>query len=46
VVGLLIGLEDEFEITSNREAGHGRYDIMLKPRHERGPGLIFEIKQV
>ena len=26
-----MGLRDQFEITSNRESGFGRYDIVLKP---------------
>ena len=29
VLGLMVGLQDRFEITSNRESGFGRYDIML-----------------
>ena len=31
VLGLMVGLQDQFEITSNRESGFGRYDIVLKP---------------
>lgn len=37
VLGLMVGLQDQFEITSNRERGkyelcpYGRYDIVLKP---------------
>jgi len=31
VLGLMVTLNDRFEITSNRESGFGRYDIMLEP---------------
>jgi hypothetical protein len=45
VLGLLLMLEDDFEVTSNRESGSGRYDIMLAPRRSGQPGFIIEIKQ-
>ncbi len=32
VLGLLVELDDRYVITSNRESGYGRYDIMLEPR--------------
>lgn len=32
VLGLMVELADEYAITSNRESGFGRYDIMLEPR--------------
>lgn len=31
VLGLLVELSGRFEISSNRESGFGRYDVMLKP---------------
>jgi len=35
-----------FVITSNRESGYGRFDIMLKPRpeHRNFPAVIIEVK--
>lgn len=30
-MGLLVELKDRFVLTSNRESGLGRYDIMLEP---------------
>ena len=33
-----------YEITSNREAGDGRFDICLKPRASRLPGILIELK--
>ena len=32
VLGLLVELADKYVITSNRESGFGRYDVMLEPR--------------
>ncbi len=47
VLGLMVELSDRYVITSNRESGFGRYDIMLEPR-ETGPGandaIIIEFK--
>ncbi len=32
VLGLMVELADRYVITSNRESGFGRYDVMLEPR--------------
>ncbi|MCM1025343.1 MAG: ATP-binding protein [Roseburia sp.] len=32
VLGLMVDLADKYVITSNRESGFGRYDVMLEPR--------------
>lgn len=32
VLGLIVDLSDRYVITSNRESGFGRYDVMLKPK--------------
>lgn len=32
VLGLMVELADKYLITSNRESGFGRYDVMLEPR--------------
>ena len=45
VLGLIVGLRDRFEITSNRESGFGRYDVVLNPRdRERDNAYIIEFK--
>jgi hypothetical protein len=53
VLGLLACLKDKYRITSNREAGSGRYDIMLMPINPQaysltppasGRGIIFDFK--
>ena len=38
VLGLMVELTDRYSITSNRESGFGRYDIVLEPRRMRGQG--------
>jgi hypothetical protein len=44
VLGLMVELEDKYEIKSNRESGFGRYDVMLKPLDKTKPAFIFEFK--
>lgn len=45
VLGLLVDLQDRYEITSNRESGFGRYDVMLKPKKpDENDAIILEFK--
>lgn len=44
VLGLLVELEDEYELRSNRESGFGRYDVMLIPKAENLPAFVMEFK--
>ena len=44
VLGLIVKLRDKFFITSNRESGLGRYDVMLEPKTEWNDALIIEFK--
>ncbi len=45
VLGLIVDLIDRYHITSNRESGFGRYDVMLEPLDkERDFAYIFEFK--
>ena len=44
VVGLMVELEDRYVITSNRESGFGRYDVMLEPKREDLDAYIIEFK--
>ena len=44
ILGLLVRLEPDYEVRSNREAGHGRYDVMLRPRAPGRPGVVLELK--
>ena len=43
VLGLLVDLADRYTVTSNRESGFGRYDVLLEPKHEED-GIILEFK--
>ena len=44
VLGLLVDLSGRYEITSNRESGFDRYDVMLKPLRKEDAGIILEFK--
>ena len=44
VLGLMVELADRYVITSNRESGFGRYDIMLEPRTKECKAIIIEFK--
>ena len=45
VLGLIVDLQDRYLITSNRESGFGRYDIMLEPRDpQKDHAVILEFK--
>lgn len=45
VLGLLVNMQDRYIITSNRESGFGRYDVMLEPRKpEKDDAIILEFK--
>lgn len=46
VMGILVWLQDQYTIRSNRESGYGRYDLMLKPKKPGAPGIIIEFKQI
>lgn len=43
VLGLLVDLSDRYTITSNRENGFGRYDVVIESKNE-GDAYIFEFK--
>ena len=45
VLGLLVDLKGRYYVTSNRESGFGRYDIMLEPvKTESDDAIIIEFK--
>lgn len=44
VLGLIVELADKYRITSNRESGFGRYDVMLEPLHSSDDAIIIEFK--
>ncbi len=44
VLGLMVDLADRYIITSNRESGFGRYDVVMEPRKTQDPAFILEFK--
>lgn len=46
VLGMLLGLGDNYEVKSNRESGYGRYDVMVIPKNISKIGIVIEFKKV
>ena len=44
VLGLIVDLAKDYVITSNRESGYGRYDIMIEPKNKENRAYIIEFK--
>ena len=44
VLGMIVTMERDYVITSNRESGRGRYDIMMRPKKDNLDGIIIEFK--
>ena len=45
VLGMLIGLGKNYQVKSNRESGHGRYDVMVIPKDKSKLGIVMEFKK-
>jgi len=46
IIGLLVFLEDQYEVKSNRESGTGRYDLILIPVEKDRLGFVLEFKKL
>jgi len=46
MLGLLVWLGPRYRVSSNREAGYGRCDLMIAPRAAGQPGVVMELKTV
>ena len=46
LLGMCTWLSNEYGIKSNQEVGKERCDIILKPRYEKVPGYVIELKYV
>lgn len=44
MLGLIVDLGGKYIITSNRESGFGRYDVMLEPKDKGDDGILLEFK--
>lgn len=43
-IGMMMELSDRYVLTSNRESGFGRYDVMLEPKGQQDNAIILEFK--
>ena len=44
ILGICAIMNNLYRVDSNRESGHGRYDIQLSPYDKKMPGIIIELK--
>ena len=44
VLGLIVDLTGEYVVTSNRESGFGRYDVVIEPKDVEKDAIILEFK--
>ena len=44
IFGAYVDLEESYHITSNRESGFGRYDVLIEPKNKKDPAIIIEFK--
>lgn len=44
ILGICAIMNNLYRVDSNRESGHGRYDIQLRPFNKKLPGIIIELK--
>jgi hypothetical protein len=44
VLGLIVDLGKDYYITSNRESGFGRYDVIIESKDSKGEAIIMEFK--
>ena len=44
ILGLLVDMQKEYTVTSNRESGFGRCDVMIEPKDKTKAAIILEFK--
>ncbi|HMY18282.1 MAG TPA: AAA family ATPase [Polyangium sp.] len=44
MLGLMVHLESEYDVRSNRESGYGRADMLIRPKKPGKPGVVMEFK--
>jgi hypothetical protein len=44
ILGICAIMNNLYHVDSNRESGHGRYDIQLRPFNKKLPGIMIELK--
>lgn len=46
VLGLLLNLDRDYEVSSNRELGYGRYDVLVLPKDRSRIAVLMELKSI
>lgn len=46
ILGLLVSMDPTHRVSSNRESGLGRADVLIVPRQPGAPGVVLEFKRV
>lgn len=46
ILGMLLNLGLDYEISSNRELGYGRYDVLILPKDKKKTAVIMELKSI
>lgn len=44
ILGMMVHLEHEYDVRSNRESGYGRADMLIRPKKPGKPGVVMELK--
>ncbi len=44
ILGMMLALRREYHVHSNREAGRGRFDLVIEPKDRRKNGFVIEFK--
>ena len=44
MLGLIVDAKLDYHVTSNRESGLGRYDVVMEPRDKKKDAFVFEFK--
>ncbi|AGM24099.1 AAA family ATPase [Fusobacterium animalis] len=44
ILGMILYLDSQYYVTSNKESGLGRYDVTIEPKNKNNKGYILEFK--
>ena len=46
LLGMLVGLKDQYEVYSEKESGFGRFDVSVVPKDKTKTAIIMELKSI
>ncbi len=46
ILGALLNLSKNYEVSSNRELGYGRYDVLVLPKEKERLAVVMELKSI